>query len=849
MMMIRAGADRRSVRNRRRPVLEIMERRELLATFLVTNTADDGAGSFRQAILDANTTTGPNLIQFHIGSGPQTIIPATPLPTISNPVTIDGASQPGFAGAPLIQIDGSQIFYPDVTPPIRVPDVTGLVVTARSTVRGLAINRFTGSGILLQGSSGSTIAGNYLGVDLSGETPLGNTYNGIGVVDSRNNVIGGTTVADRNVISGNLSSGIIITTASNQPNNGGNIISGNLIGTDVTGQADLGNQFDGVTITTSNNTIGGLLPGAANIIAHNGGSGVAVSARNFTSSPLNTPILSNPIYANGSQAINLGFQANDPVSSAALNSAYQAGASTVVEGRFRGAADRTFTLQFFSNPTQARPSLEEGRTLVGTLSVATDDFGQADFTLTLPTPVAAGQYLSATATDPSFNTTSEFFGSVLVTTTARADVGVSMSASADGVFAGSPLTYFINVVNGGPSNATNVTLTDAIPGGMAVKTVTAPKGTVTQAGGVVTVRYAQLSSGDSRSVQITVVPATIGNVTNTVTVKADQTDLDPDNATASVTTSVVANPNPPTVIDQTLVVTQDAITGLILNFNQPLDPAQATNPINYGLTTSDQPGLFNVIVPLDAPAYDPLNSVVTLTPSQPLQLGKTYRLTINGQGSAGLSDLAGDLVVGNTPLGPQGPYVWDFSRGVVPQPQLAVATQNLVVAQNAITAIVLGFNASLDPAQAVNPLNYALAAAGPNGKLTQKVALKTPVYDPLSRSVTLTPVRPLQLGRLYQLTVNGQGSAGVVDQSGNLLTGNTPAGAQGPWTWSISRGYVPHPAPRRQSVRPHQTGHVRLVETATTRRILSRPGSPSSNALPPLSESSSTRNDINTNPS
>ncbi|MFN2384867.1 MAG: hypothetical protein ABR576_01010 [Thermoanaerobaculia bacterium] len=66
-------------------------------TFTVTNTADTGAGSLRQAILDANAAGGPDAIHFAIpGGGPHSITPVTVLPTISSPVTIDGTTQPGF---------------------------------------------------------------------------------------------------------------------------------------------------------------------------------------------------------------------------------------------------------------------------------------------------------------------------------------------------------------------------------------------------------------------------------------------------------------------------------------------------------------------------------------------------------------------------------------------------------------------------------------------------------------------------------------------------------------------------------------------------------------------------------
>src|SRR5437868_13766719 len=75
------------------------------ATFTVTNTNDSGAGSLRQAILDADAATGSITIAFSIGSGPQAITPLTTLPFIGNlhgTIVIDGSTQPGFAGKPLI---------------------------------------------------------------------------------------------------------------------------------------------------------------------------------------------------------------------------------------------------------------------------------------------------------------------------------------------------------------------------------------------------------------------------------------------------------------------------------------------------------------------------------------------------------------------------------------------------------------------------------------------------------------------------------------------------------------------------------------------------------------------------
>src|ERR1700687_151818 len=89
------------------PHLEILEDRQLLATFTVLTTNDSGPGSLRQAILDANGNPGLDTIAFNIGGGSQTIPPAYALPAITDPVIIDGTTQPGYSGSPLIVLDGT----------------------------------------------------------------------------------------------------------------------------------------------------------------------------------------------------------------------------------------------------------------------------------------------------------------------------------------------------------------------------------------------------------------------------------------------------------------------------------------------------------------------------------------------------------------------------------------------------------------------------------------------------------------------------------------------------------------------------------------------------------------------
>src|SRR3954466_14339722 len=122
-------------------VFEPLEKRNLLTTFMVNTTADSGMGSLRQAILDANDTVnnpGHDDIQFNIaGGGFRTITLSSPLPSITDEVTINGATQPGFSGSPLIQINAG----------FAASGSSGLsLATNNSIVRGLEISRF-GTGV------------------------------------------------------------------------------------------------------------------------------------------------------------------------------------------------------------------------------------------------------------------------------------------------------------------------------------------------------------------------------------------------------------------------------------------------------------------------------------------------------------------------------------------------------------------------------------------------------------------------------------------------------------------------------------------------------------------------------
>ncbi len=285
--------------------------------FVVTNTNASGPGSLYQAIIANNASSGGNTITFQIGAAgnSQTIEPLADgnddsLPTILEPLTIDGWSQggPGYSGQPLIDLDGT---LGESEGGSEAGSFGFDIESDNVVIRGFDIDNFGngigggfGIGVFAVGSNANIwIYGNDIGTDSTGLVAAGNGQGGIrigtgvGGVLIGSNTSTGNPADQANVIAGNGGIGILV-----QGN--GNTIYGNFIGVGADGATPLGNAGPGIYVEGSNNVLGGIAAGQANIIAFNTGDGVE------SPSGSGNTIRGNSIFGNGGLGIDLGSHGN-----------------------------------------------------------------------------------------------------------------------------------------------------------------------------------------------------------------------------------------------------------------------------------------------------------------------------------------------------------------------------------------------------------------------------------------------------------------------------------------------------------------------------------------------------------
>jgi len=308
--------------------LEPLEDRTAPAIFTVTNSLDDGStGSLRWAIMKANADTDPlSTINFSIRSGLQTIqvgasgaYSGQTLPSINHPVLIDGTTQSGYAGVPIIVLDGSNAQNGASSLDSGL-DITA--TAAGSTVKGLVIEHFSGtpsygrwSEIRIDGGGNNVIASNYIGLDPSGS--IADTSGGLAIfiIDSSGNTIGGSAPGAGNVMdeegSGWATLEIVGTGVGAAPAANYNVVQGNYIGLNPAGTQRLVNDGGSVGIfllhNANFNTIGGTAVGARNVIAGYGGGAVWLEGHSAGTTPTQNAIEGNYIGTNAAGTVGLGI--------------------------------------------------------------------------------------------------------------------------------------------------------------------------------------------------------------------------------------------------------------------------------------------------------------------------------------------------------------------------------------------------------------------------------------------------------------------------------------------------------------------------------------------------------------
>jgi uncharacterized repeat protein (TIGR01451 family) len=646
-------------------------------TIVVNSTADPGDGiadaaqtTLREAIAAAES--GPeDTIHFAIGpSATQTIVlnaASGPLEVIDSRIVIDGTTEgPGASGR--VAIDGSAL-----------TSGSGLTIVAgNDIVRGLAVIGFPGHGIVVGGRGSNVIAGNYIGLGLDGLTAAGNGLDGIRIADTLgtpvgvNNTIGGTDASDQNLIAGNggygielqgdglnvvrgnyvgleasgnearpnLLGGILIRSSNNDiggatsfedcapcnviSGNGfagislsddNNVIHGNFIGTDASGESEVPNQGDGIVVgaaglTTSGTIIGTEPPGVArNTITGNGRHGILVVGTDTTTTHIrsnnigvtafgfpgfnggdgvhvtgadDTTIESNNIQDSGGDGVAVdgpgnqrvfirgfnvffsnvdlgidlgsdGVTPNDPdaandsdtgpnglqnfpdvVSAVGTNMPTQPGNTIDIEFSLQTTPNTAGIVVDFYESTScnpgapASPPFGEGFTLIGSVTVDTDADGSYPASGTDSVQflrfVPPGFVVTATATGP--DGTSEFSRCVTVQANAQsADLSLIKTVDDPSPTVGDTVLFRLVLANGGPDTATNVTVTDLLPAGLAFVSATPAQGTYTAATGIWSL--AALTSNNVVNLDIRARVTQTGALTNYAQVSAsDQADPD-----------------------------------------------------------------------------------------------------------------------------------------------------------------------------------------------------------------------------------------------------------------------------------------------------------------------------------
>jgi hypothetical protein len=396
---------------------------------------------------------------------------------------------------------------------ISLKDSTNATIGGTSAGARNVISGNNGVGVFVFGdpTGGSVIAGNFIGVDVTGTQPLGNQAAGISI-SAANVTIGGSSPGAGNVISANESIGLILGQSAASVFS---TVYGNFIGTDVTGTLNLGNNDRAIHAGGADNVIGGIGPGEGNVIAHTTGGGMfetgvgvyvpfrpnntirgnrifgnfGVGIDNMVAGSPDGMTPNDPLDADGSGAGNL--LQNFPLISEVEHLGPQGAGSTRIAGRLGSTASTVFDLDFYANPACSNFPREfvQGQTYLGSSQVTTDGNGDAAFDVTLPVDTEPGARISAIATDPAGNS-SEFSQRLPFSATPTAGPpaggtnitlkGTDFAAGATVTVGGQAATN-VNVTNPTTITATTPALPPGVANDIVVQNTDGTNGTLSKA--------------------------------------------------------------------------------------------------------------------------------------------------------------------------------------------------------------------------------------------------------------------------------------------------------------------------------------------------------------------------------
>jgi hypothetical protein len=529
---------------------------------------------------------------------------------------------------------------------VLIEDATDAVIEGNGFGSQVISGNLIGVRITGASSARNLIAGNLIGSDKSGINPLPNSQEGVLIESSAGNTIGGSTAAARNLISAN-DIGVRITGSLASSN----VVQGNLIGTDITGAAPLPNETDGVIVEVgaSGNLIGGPSPADGNIIAFNPGAGVLVSTGIFNS------ILTNSIFSNGGEGIELIDGGNHNQPAPVLTSIQAVVSGTTITGTVQGTPSTPYTIQFFSNPVSG----PEGKTFLGQISVTTDGSGFAAFAANLTVSLNPTQpFITATATSAAGDT-SEFSttGTVIPLTVEFSMASYTVSQAAG--------TATITVVRSSAGQAGTVAFATSDGTAKAGVDYVTAAGVLSFAAGetekTFTVSIINTQQvGGSRFLNLTLSNPTGGMTLGTPSM-------------ATLTILGFTTPGPIVTDLQLVPNVHGGVIAVVLTFSEPLDPTRAVNLLNYdySLQAAGNDRRFgtadDLLFGIASATYSPAADSVTLHLATPIRCNSPIRLTINllTDNTAvpiGVADTSGNLLDGNFDGKPGGVFVAIFTR-------------------------------------------------------------------------------------------------------------------------------------------------------------------------------------------